>query len=111
MNEFLRTEAMRFMSKFRGRDNAVRREELLFHLRLWEPNLDERGNRKIYTTLPICSCQDGLFIPKTSAEVKEFHDYILKGWGPVLAAKRMRIVLAYYPNLCPVNETQQDLGI
>jgi len=109
MSEFLRLEAMRFMSKFRGRDHAVRREELLFHLRLWEPTLDDRGNRKIYATLPVCSCKDGLFIPKTPAEVKEFHDYILKGWGPVLAAKRMRIVLAYYPNLRPVDEAQMGL--
>lgn len=109
MNEFLRREALRFLQGCRGRDKAIPRKELEHHLRLWAPKLSERTVREIYASLPVCSCQDGLFIPRTPREVLDFQEYVSKAHGPFIAARRLGIIYATYPQLRPMEEAQQDL--
>ncbi len=107
--DFLRTQAMRWLQHCRGREKALPRTELLHHLRLWRPKLDDRGLREIYSELPVCSCPEGLFLPTNSAEVEQFREYITKAWGPVLAHRRCEIVFSFYPRLRPIAEVQGDL--
>jgi hypothetical protein len=107
MNTFLRDEAMRFLGPHRGRDKAIPGDELEYHLRLFSADLAERTVRRIYASLPICSCVDGLFVPKTSREVLDFQAYISKAHGPIIAARRLSIIYSYYPNLRPPTEEVQ----
>lgn len=109
MRDFLKQEAMRFLGPHRGREKAVPRKELEHHLRLFEPKLSERTVREIYAGLPVASCEDGLFVPKTSREVLDFQEYIAKAHGPVIAARRVSVIYSYYSNLRPMTETQPEL--
>jgi len=110
MNEFLRQEAMKFLESCRGREKAMPRKELEHHLRLFQPKLSERSVRLIYTSLPVCTCDEGLFVPKTCEEVLAFKDYVEKAHGPIIAARRVGIVYNYYRNLRPPTpEVQGEL--
>lgn len=109
MNTFLRDEAMRFLGAHKGRDKAIPRKELEHHLRLFAPTLGERTVREIYAALPVCSSEAGLFVPRTSREVEEFREYITKAHGPIIAARRLSIIFAYYPSLRPIEEVQAAL--
>lgn len=107
--DWLRRETMHFLRDCRGREKAIPRAELAHHLRLWEPELPERTVRKIYAGLPVCSCPEGLFIPRTAREVLDFKEYISKSHGPIHAARRVDVILSIYPNLRPTAETQGEL--
>jgi len=109
MTDFLRQETMKFLQSCRGRDKAMPRTELLHHLKLWEPNLSDRRLRDIYAELPVATCPEGLFIPRTVREVQDFKDYIAKAHGPILAARRCNVIYSFYPHLRPVAEAQGDL--
>lgn len=107
--ELLRRETMHFLRDCRGRDKAIPRAELEHHLRLWEPGLPERTVRRIYAGLPICSCSEGLFVPRTVREVLEFKEYVTKAHGPFIAARRCETIYSIYPNLRPIAEVQREL--
>lgn len=110
MSEFLRVEIMRILQAHRGRENALPREKLRERLNLFDPDLNDRELRKLYSCLPICSCAEGLFLPMTSAEVQEFKAYLTKAWGPIVAHRRVATILAFYPRLALPAE-QLHLGI
>jgi len=95
--EYLKTVLMNYFQKRKGRENATPREEVLRFIRIYDPEIDDRKLRKLYSTLPICSCEDGLFLPARPEEVEEFKAYLMKGWGPLLADRRVQIIYAYYP--------------
>ncbi len=105
----LRTRLMSIMQRHRGKERAIFRDRLLADLQCFEPTLDDRRFRDLYSNLPVCVCQNGLFIARTAREVEEFREYLTKGWGHELAAKRTKIVLAYYPDLAPSIGTQAAL--
>jgi|GEM_PF-1910896 len=107
--DLLRTRFMEIMQRHRGRVSAIDRRKLLYELQCYEPALDDRRFRDLYANLPVCTCQAGMFLPRTPAEVQEFREYITRGWGHELAHKRVTIVLAYYPELAPANMTQAAL--
>lgn len=107
--DFLRTQVMAFLQRHKGRENAIPRESVLRHLRLWDPKLDDRKMRDIYSALPVCACPEGLFIPRTPAEVQEFRTYLEKKVGPIIATRRVKVILAYYPGLCASSMKQQNL--
>lgn len=109
MRDFLRQQAMRFLGPHRGREKAVPRKELEHHLRLFEKKLSERTVREIYAGLPVASCEDGLFIPRSAREVQDFQEYISKAHGPIIAARRCEVIFAYFPKLRPVAEAQGEL--
>jgi hypothetical protein len=110
-NAWLQTKLMELLQRHRGRDNAIPREKLLYELQCYDPKLDDRRFREIYAALPICTSPDGMFIPKTPEEVQEFKVYLTKGWGPIVADRRVKIIFAYFPGLAASNMKQQDLGI
>jgi hypothetical protein len=108
---FLRTRLMEILQHHRGRDNAIVREKLLFELQSFDPSLDDRRFRDIYAGLPVCTCPNGMFLPKDPEEVQEFRDYLTKGWGPIVASRRVKIILAYYPGLAVPSMKQQELAL
>jgi len=110
MNTFLRDQIMRVMQGCKGRANAMPRKTLLAELRLFRPKFTDRECREFYSGLPICSCEDGLFLPQTVVEVQEFKAYIAKAWGPIQAHRRVGTILSFYPKLAPPAE-QLGLGI
>ncbi len=108
---FLRTRLMEILQRHRGRLHAIPREKLLFELLSFEPRLDDRRFRALYADLPVCTSPDGMFLPKTPEEVQEFKEFLTKGWGPILADRRVKIIFAYYPGLALPTMKQQSLGI
>lgn len=98
-DDWLRAVLMNYFQKRRGKERATPREEVLRFLKIYDPSIDDRRLRKIYSGLPICSCDKGLFLPRQPEEVEEFRAYLLKGWGPVLAERRVQIIYAFYPHL------------
>lgn len=119
--EFLRRKAMEIMSRHRGPENPIKREELLFQLSVWDGDLyammerdkknADRAVRKIYTTLPVAASKAGLYIPRKPEELAAFKDYMIRNYGHERAAARVRVILAYYPGLAISSMKQQDLGI
>ena len=99
MSAFLHDEVMRVLQGHKGRLAAMPRKDLLAHLRLFRPTLDDRGMREIYSTLPVCSSADGLYLPTCVAEVLEFKAYLHKAWGPIVAHRRCATIYAYNPKL------------
>lgn len=88
---------MNYFQHRRGKENATPRDQVLRFVRHYDPEIDDRRLRKLYSSLPICSCDKGLFLPKRPEEVEEFRAYLMKGWGPLLAERRVQIIYAYYP--------------
>ena len=109
VTDFLRTRLMEFMQHHRGRENAIPRERVLFHMQSWEPKMDDRRLRELYASLPLCACADGLFLAKCIREVEEFREYLSKKSGPIVADRRVKIVLSFYPKLRSSDEHQGGL--
>ena len=101
MSIFFRDQIMRAMQGHRGRANAMPRKVLLAELRLYRPSFTDRDCRELYAGLPICSCEDGLFLPTTVAGVQDFKAYITKAWGPIQAHRRCATIFSFYPKLAP----------
>lgn len=91
----------------RGRENAVKRDILLNFCRAFEPSLTDRELRKIYSELPVCSCNEGIFWPIRHEEIDEFEAY-LKGKAKPLF-DRFRMVAARHRNLLSEKFTQWEL--
>ena len=97
----------------KGRDHAIPRAVLEDELGIFVPckNVD-REFRRAYATLPVCSCPEGLFIPETPEEVREFKEYLSKGpGGPIAAHRRVMIIYSARPELVPEFGVQQDLPL
>ena len=110
MNAFLSRKIMELLqARARGEENAVPREEVLAELRLFQPKLSDRAMRDIYSALPVCSCERGLYVPIRPGEVEAFKVYMTKKNGPIIAARRVAIILAFYPKLRPAAEGQAKL--
>ncbi|MBE3040298.1 MAG: hypothetical protein IMZ62_15990 [Chloroflexi bacterium] len=119
--ELLRRKTMEIMSRHRGPENAIKRDELLFQLMVWDVDLHtaythnrenaDRAVRKIYVTLPIASSDAGLYVPRTPAELAGFKEYMTRAYGNERAYARVKVILAYYPGLAEDSMKQQDLGI
>jgi hypothetical protein len=106
---FLTRQLMDFMQGHRGRENAIPRERVLFHLQGYEQKLDDRRFRDIYASLPLCACAEGLFLARTIREVEEFREYLSKKSGPIIADRRVKIILSFYPRLRSSDERQPGL--
>ncbi len=106
---FLRTRLMELLQRHQGHENAIPRDRLLADLKCYDPKLDDRRFRDLYAGLPVCTSPEGLFLPTSPEEVLDFKAYITKGWGPILADRRVRVIMAYYPKFAFSNMTQQEL--
>lgn len=93
----------------RGEENAVPRDEVLAELRLFDAKLGDRAMRDAYSRLPVCACERGLFIPIRPGEVDAFRAYLERKVGPIIAARRVATIYAFYPKLRRIDETQMSL--
>jgi len=110
MNAFLSRKIMELLqARARGEEHALPRGCILAELRCFNPDLSDRDMRELYAALPICSCEKGLFLAIRPGEVEAFKIYMTKKNGPIIAAKRVAIILAYYPKLRPATEGQMRL--
>ncbi len=118
-HELLRRKAMEIMSRHRGPENTIKTDELVFQLSIWDADLHaiyaknkenaDRAVRRIYSNLPIAASSNGLYIPRTPKELEAFREYMQRAYGNERAAARVKIILAYYQNLRPTAEVQQEL--
>lgn len=103
---------MEYMNRnCRGRANAMPRKRIEDILEVYIPQDikdKDRLFRDVYSRQPVCACPQGLFLPTTPEDVAEFKLYLTKKCGPFTAAERVRVVLAYRPELVPV-DSQQEL--
>ena len=102
MNDFLSRKIMELLqARARGEENALPREHIFAELRCFQPKLTDRAMRELYVGLPICSCENGLYVPIRSGEVVAFKTYLEKKVGPIIASRRVAIIYAFYPKLRP----------
>ena len=57
-----------FESQHRGRANPIKRRDLLPELQGYIPEIADRDMRKSYEVLPLCWCNEGIFIVGTEEE-------------------------------------------
>jgi hypothetical protein len=107
--DYLRVKVMELLSRHRGRANAIPRERVLSEIRCFEPKIDDRGMRKLYSALPVASCDQGLYIPKDARELADFKDYMIRNYGHERAHARVRTIIAYFPALAEDNSRQAGL--
>lgn len=100
MNEMIRARIMQILSSHRGRENSIPRKELAEKLeRRCAMHVDDRKLRAIYATLPVCSCNEGIFIPRTPEEVRDYRDYLRPHMAPEKVQARITILLTTWPHL------------
>ncbi len=93
-NDFL----TRLQVHHRGKENAVKRKDLLAWLRQYWPDLTDRDMRRMREELRakgVCSGPTGYFIAETKAEVDEAIEYYRKYAMSLLQAKKE--IEAAYP--------------
>ena len=59
-----------------GKENAIKRKDLLSYCHYFEPDLTDRELRNIYCQLPVISCNVGIFWPTRKEELEEFKSYL-----------------------------------
>ena len=91
----------------RGRENAIKRGELLAYCQLWESEMTDRELRNIYSRLSVCTCEDGIFFPIRPEELEEFRIYLAKKAGPMF--ERWRMVAQAHPHLVKDGSEQLKL--
>jgi len=82
-----------------GRRNAILRDEArtMLNATLRSVGLAPVGDRKmrdIYAELPVCSCDDGIFVPTKGADLAEFQGY-LRARVKALAERWKRVTDAH----------------
>ena len=84
-----------------GRRNAAPRSRLLFAMSAYGINISDRTFRRIYTSddCPVCSCDDGLFIPAHWWEIQEYLRYYGSHVRPALLQARARVMTLAYHDL------------
>jgi hypothetical protein len=93
----------------RGRENAMPRDRVLGHLRTFigSAHIGDRDFRELYAGLPVCSCEGGLYVPKTAEDVDAFESYMRKKVVPHW--ERVKRVREAYPEFAPPRGEQMDL--
>jgi hypothetical protein len=81
-----------------GRENAETRIRIEARLQ----NFNDRGVRNAYSDVPLCSCEDGLFLPIRPEEVDEYETYLRrKKMSEDLISIKIRRIRATWPELKP----------
>jgi len=91
----------------RGREQAIKREDLLKYARMFDPKLTDRELRNIYSRLSVCTCEEGVFWPIRSEEIEGFKFYLLKKANPMI--ERFRMVAQAHPHLIKNGSEQLKL--
>ena len=89
----------------RGKENAIKRRELLLYGRMFKPDLTDRELRLIYSELPVCSSVRGIFWPVTGEELDEFYNYLRKKAYPLFA--RFKTVAKEHRKLLSEKHSEQ----
>lgn len=95
----------KIFSEHRGQENAITRDELLDYVKNFDSTITDRELRDIYSHLPVCVCNDGIFWPVKGKEVQDFLVYLRKKAMPMMV--RSRMVAEYHSEL--VNSFQMEL--
>jgi len=91
----------------RGKENAIKRDELLEYCQAFDSELTDREMRKIYSELPVVSCNEGIFWPVRHEEIDEFETYLRKKALPLF--KRFKLVAKEHRQLLSEKFTQWSL--
>jgi len=70
--------SLRLSTLHRGKENTIKRKDLLNFARYYEPKIEDRELRKIYSMLPVACCSKGIFWPVTEKELLELRSYFKK---------------------------------
>jgi len=87
--------AQEIEANHRGKENAIKRKDLLSYCQYFEPDLTDRELRNIYCQLPVVSCDKGIFYPIRISEVEEFRVYLRKKALP-LFERWQRVASIHY---------------
>jgi len=90
-----------------GKENAIKRDDLLKYAQLWDLEMNDRELRRIYSQLPVVSSEEGIFWPLRTEEIEEFKFYLLKKVNPMI--KRFRMVAQAHPHLVKNGSKQLEL--
>ena len=90
-----------------GHERAIRREDLLQFARLYDRGLTDRALRNIYSKLPICTCDQGIFYPVRTQELEEYQRYLKSKAIPLF--DRWKMVAQAHPHLLPARGEQMEL--
>jgi len=73
----------KLMSDHAGRENAIKRKDLLEFARGFDSDITDRELRDIYCHLEVCSCSGGIFYPIRASEIRDFKYYLIKKISPL----------------------------
>ena len=104
LSELILDEIKRY---HRGKENAIKRDALLRFCQVFESELTDREMRKIYSELPVVSCNEGIFWPVRHEEIDEFEAYLRKKALPLF--KRFKLVAKEHKHLLSEKFTQWSL--
>ena len=93
--------------KHRGKERAIRREDLLQYVQLFEPTVTDRVLRNIYSKLPVCTCDQGIFYPIRESEMVDYQAYLKSKAIPLF--DRWKMVAQAHPHLVPAKGKQMEL--
>jgi hypothetical protein len=118
MNDFNPSEEARCLMKIlsfhaEGRRNAITREEARTRLNavlrsIGVSPVGDRKMRDIYAELPVCSCDEGIFVPTREADLAEFRGYLAARVKAL--AERWKRVTEAHPELA-TGGVQMELDI
>ena len=90
-----------------GKENAIKRKELLSYCHFFDPDLTDRQLRNIYCQLPVISSEVGIFWPIRKVELEEFREYCRKKALPLFL--RFKMVAEKHGHLMSDESTQWEL--
>lgn len=105
---FIRSLILNFLQPHRGIENAVPREYVLSHVHQWDDKISDRELRAFYSEMPeICSCDKGLYLPISTADLQAFEKYMKRKAIPFF--ERVKRVREAHPLLAPGDDVQGGL--
>lgn len=90
-----------------GKENSIKRRDLLIFAHLYNPDLTDRELRNIYCQLPVISSEVGIFWPIRQSELDEFEAYCRKKALPLF--NRVKMVMEKHKNLRAGEYVQKEL--
>lgn len=73
----------KLMQDHAGKENAIKRKDLLEFARGYDRDISDRELRDIYCRLEVCSCNEGIFYPVRASEIRDFKYYLIKKVRPM----------------------------
>ncbi len=91
----------------RGKERAIKRRDLWYYAKLFDPDITDRKLRDIYSKLPVCVYEGGIFYPIRTQELEEFKEYLMAKAIPCFT--RYKRVARAHPHLVSDDSIQMDL--